>query len=350
MMRPAWALVAVATVVAGCERGPLSTPGDFTGAKWDIERVDALPRNPDPYFAELQDRAIAFAKAERAEFDWVDTAYFVDLAAAAQRGELRQPLNPEDRRLDEEQALLLSFPYVELTGFVNSEGGRLRAGPHIAAAQANFECWVQEAEEAHQEREIDECRDEFDAQMQIVRVLAPLPGDLAVVLSQSGGVQIDGGGNSTTLDRPFAAGSTAVDGGDIAVTEAEIREAFAASLEAAPAPPKLFRVTFGFNDYDLDDEDLGVIASAVDEALTRDHAEIIVTGHADAPGSRRENLLLSQLRARAVERDIRRLLVERGIPEGKVDIPRARARADRDRQLDTPEQAAENRRVEILVR
>lgn len=350
MWRAAWVGIVSVALLAGCARGPLSLPASFDGVKWDVDRVDALPRNADPYFAELQERSIELARAELTEFDWVDTAHFVALAYAAQRGELVPPVDPADRQLSQPEVQLFTIPFVELTGFVKSVGGRLRAGPQIAGAQAYFECWVQEAEEGHQGEDVDLCKDRFEELMQIVRVLAPLPGDLAVVLSDGGGVQIDGGGNTTTLDKPFAAGSTAINGGDVPVTEAEIREAFAASLEASPEPPKLFRVGFGFNDYDLDDDDRELVSDAVTEALSRDHAEIIITGHADALGSRRQNLLLSQVRADAVRREVLYVIADRGVPDGKITVPRARARADRDLLVDSPSQAAENRRVELLVR
>ncbi|MEM6624242.1 MAG: OmpA family protein [Pseudomonadota bacterium] len=342
-------ILAMGMLVAGCERGPFSPPEDLVGAKWDVDAADALPRQADPYFSGLQDRYVALARAELAEFDWVDTAYFVKLAQVASTGTPTPPVNPEMRNLSPEMTELLRFQQAELAGFVLSRGGRLRGGETLAEAHAAFECWVQELEEVHQTDQITDCREQFEIVMEVVREIAPLPADLAVVLSEGGGVQIDGDRASTTLDQPFAAGSTS-DGRKSAVLEEEVREVFGQALDSAPEPPQVFRLGFGFGSARLDDADRAVIAQAVAEALSRPHAEMVITGHADAPGASVANLALSRQRAAVVRRSVVRALAEDEAAGEKVTVTRARGRGELELLEEVPDRSELNRRVEILVR
>ena len=91
------------------------------------------------------------------------------------------------------------------------------------------------------------CRERFEALMELIRDLAELPGDLAVVLPEEGeigGIELSQRGKTVRLDRPWAAEATGAELGDVPVAESEIREAFGAALAAQPKPPATYEIYF----------------------------------------------------------------------------------------------------------
>ena len=86
----------------------------------------------------------------------------------------------------------------------------LRAPGQIGEAQTRFDCWVEQLEEGHQTEHIADCRELFEAMLQLVIDLAELPDNMAVVLpedGESGGIELThkSGGHGRPLDRAFAA-------------------------------------------------------------------------------------------------------------------------------------------------
>jgi outer membrane protein OmpA-like peptidoglycan-associated protein len=81
------------------------------------------------------------------------------------------------------------------------------------------------------------------------------------------------------------------------------------------------------------------------EIKRRPLPDIVVIGHTDTIGSRGYNDRLSLARAERM----REMLVERGIPAGRIQ---ARGRGEREPLVATPDEVHEprNRRVEINVR
>ena len=49
-----------------------------------------------------------------------------------------------------------------------AKGGALKAGKHAAAAQTSFDCWMQEAEENFQPKDIAACRNNFYGAMSLL--------------------------------------------------------------------------------------------------------------------------------------------------------------------------------------
>ena len=356
MRHPTLSVLVVFGLLASCAEGDISGPGDFSGDKWNADAVAALPLTGDPLLDALQEGYVALARAELEEFDWADGAEFNARAAQASTGEAPKPFDPKSRVPDGPEAEALGEAVLELTGYLQKDGARKRAGRQIGEAQVLFDCWVQESQEGHQSEDIERCRTSFQEMMILVRALAQLPGDLAVVLPEKegeiGGIQLEQAGRQVTLDRAFAAAGTGEKFGDVPVEEGEIRDAFAGALAAQPKPPVKFTLNFDFNSTRISDEAFDLIAQSAEEALSRAAAEVIVTGFTDAPGSPGANLALSRSRAQAVRREVLRELGEHeagGRDTKKVSVT-ARAKGERNLVVESADRQIENRRVEILVR
>lgn len=339
--------------LAGCVSGAISLPTDMTGAKWDVEAVSALPMIDDPYLAALQSGYLELARAERAEFDWEDAAEFAAKARSAAAGMPTGPFDLDARLMTVETRTELDAARQELLAFLASQGAMLRAPRQIGEAQVAWDCWAQEAEEAHQTADIDACRSAHEGLMVLARDLGALPANMAVVLPEKdgtiGGIELVEGGKAVTLDKAFAASGTGNKLGDLPVAEGEIREAFAGALAARPKTPVEFTVNFDFNSTRVDGPGYLEIARAVEEALSRPAAEILVTGFADAPGSSGANLLLSRARAGRVRTEVLRELGAQDTGGTNIEVT-AFAKGEQGLIVSTTETARPNRRVLILVR
>ena len=342
------ALALVLTACADQDTGDGQVPDWLTGEKWNIERVAALPMNPDPFLGALQEGYLREARVELAEFDWDDGAEFTAKAGRAAAGDAPKPDNPADFTIREEVAEGLEKGYAQITNYLASEGAMLRAARQIGEAQVFFDCWLQEAIEGHQSDDIEACREKFQLMIILIRDLAALPKNMAVVLPEDGesaGIELSQGNKTITLDRPFAAAGTGKELGDVPVVESEIREAFADALAAQPKPPIEFVLTFDFNDTRISDTAFEQILAAADEARSRAAAEVIVTGYSDALGDAATNLAISRSRAERVRKAVFYELRD----AEKVTIT-TEARGERDLAVDAAGQEEQNRRVIILVR
>ena len=347
--------LAIAGLLAGCG-SDFSSPGDFTGNKWDVDAVAALPLTGDPLADALQEGYVELARGELAEFDWADGADFAAKARQASTGQLPPPYDPTKRVRTGPEAEALAEASAELAAYLVNVGARLRAGRQIGEAQVLFDCWVQESQEGHQSADIEKCRNDYLAMIELVRALGALPENMAVVLPEKegeiGGIELAQGNKSVALDTAFAAAGTGEQFGDVPVEEGEIRDAFAGALAAQPKPPVKFTLNFDFASTKISDEAYDLIAQAAEEALSRAAAEIIVTGFTDAPGSPGANQALSRRRAAIVRREVERELGAHetgGRDASKVSVT-ARARGERDPVVDSARREEQNRRVEILVR
>ncbi|WP_420402634.1 hypothetical protein [Nisaea sp.] len=104
--------------------------------------------------------------------DWIDAERFAQKTIASARGETVEPERLEDWTLAEAQLpALTSSRHRLLRAF--ERDARILA-PHASArAQAQFDCWVEQAEEGHQQAHIAACREGFlDAMLEIDARLA----------------------------------------------------------------------------------------------------------------------------------------------------------------------------------
>lgn len=338
-----------AGLLGACSPAGVSRSGFLTGEAWDIETVAALPAAKDPYFAALQEGYVTLARKELDAFDWNDGAFFTALAKDAAAGTYIGPNDPSTRSVDGEEAQALDKAFKVMTAYSRNPGGLLRAGRQIGEAQVQFDCWVEEAEEGADPQAVESCRETYALLIQLVRDLAGLPKDMAVVLPKDsgevGGIVLSQKGKEVLLDKAYAAAGTGEKLGDVPVLEAEIKEAFAGALAAQPKPPVLFELTFGFNKTRVSDQGFEQILAIVAEVRSRDAAEVLVTGYADAPGDSQINLALSRSRAANVQDAI-----DKELRDGESPAYSIGAKGEKDLAIDTRTQEQGNRRVLVLVR
>lgn len=126
---------------------------------------------------------------------------------------------------------------------------------------------------------------------------------------------------------------------------AEVQERFAATLAAQPPRPHSYILYFKDGANVLTDESTAEFERLRTEIAGWAASEVMVIGHTDRVGSAQGNDALSVKRAEAV----RDLLVEAGIPAGKLEVA---GRGEREPLVPTEDEVAEaqNRRVEINIR
>jgi outer membrane protein OmpA-like peptidoglycan-associated protein len=332
-----------AAALGACSDGTPLPEGWSSGAAWDISAAETLPPAADPYARALQEGYQEIARVELADYDWAAGADFLARARAVAEGRPPPPHAASDLPgMAEELA--------ELLGYIAAPGARLRAGRQIGEAQISWDCWVDEARELETQdfAKTSACRERFEALLGLIRQLAQLPVDLAVVLPQEGeigGIRLAQQGRTVTLDRPWAAATTGATLGDVPVAESEIRTAFGAALAARPKPPATYEITFDFGTAAIDDVAFETVLSIAEDVRSREAAEVIVTGHADGPGASDANKALSRQRAEAVRRAVLYELRQEESPVFTVA-----ARGESDPAIDTPAIERRNRRAVVLVR
>ena len=121
------------------------------------------------------------------------------------------------------------------------------------------------------------------------------------------------------------------------------------AVAALPIPPKVFTLYYNTDevlptaDSSADLEELA--GRIIEDIQSRQHKEVMVSGHADRQGSEGYNMRLSENRAITV----RDRLIERGVESGSIAVEWF---GESQNALDTADGVAEsaNRRVEIRVR
>lgn len=262
-----------------------------SSARWDVEGVAATPVQGNAFLKSLHKEYVDLAAAERAEYDWRDTEYFLSKARAAANGDLVLPQPVAERELTEEAAATLSAARDALEGRL--EGGAREAKPAAAArAQAGFDCWIQEQEEGHQPADIAACRTMYDEAM---KASEPAPA-------------------------PAPAPAAAADTGPFLV----FFENASARIDATARTV------------------LGAAAKAYGSAAP---VVVVIAGHTDTTGGTQINTLLSQRRAEAVADALSML----GVPQRDMALE---AYGEEQLMVKTPDNVVEprNRRVEIVFR
>jgi outer membrane protein OmpA-like peptidoglycan-associated protein len=122
----------------------------------------------------LRDGYIKLARAEYKEDDFGDAGAFVDRAKMAAMG---KPTGPEElnaRKLVSKHKKPLANARKRLTQ-AYAAGGIKKAPKHAAEAQVQFDCWMQEAEENLQKRDIQKCRSAFYGAMALLEAAVEQP-------------------------------------------------------------------------------------------------------------------------------------------------------------------------------
>lgn len=144
---------------------------------------------------------------------------------------------------------------------------------------------------------------------------------------------------ATALDR--AAGGPQVD----AEGRQQVESQFKPLFDTAPPRPQRYTLYFQTGNVNLVPESQALLPTAVDEALKRSGAELVIIGHTDTLGSQEVNDQLSLKRAQLVVD----MLKGRGFPAARIE---AVGRGEREPAVPTRDEVSEprNRRVEILIR
>jgi outer membrane protein OmpA-like peptidoglycan-associated protein len=147
--------------------------------KWDVEGAQSMESMGSPFQAALQSEYAALAAHERGYGDWPDTAYFVAKAKAAAMGEAVAPTSMDERDLPAKYVDELTAARQDLMMVMGQ--GAADANPPVAAkAQANFDCWMEEAEEDRQPTHIEECKQNFMIAIEQLKT-PPMPATPFVV-------------------------------------------------------------------------------------------------------------------------------------------------------------------------
>src|SRR5205809_81855 len=177
----------------------------------------------------------------------------------------------------------------------------------------------------------------------------PVPPEKTVVPSpdgDTGTVVVQRGGEGNVLNQAFAA--SRLTGGQsemVQLSDAEVRQSFAVTLEALPARPTTFLLYFVRGTDELTDESKQELKKILAELKRRGVPNIMVVGHTDTVGKLEANDLLSAQRAERMKG----FLIEIGIPAGQIQTA---GRGERELLVPTADSIDEprNRRVEINVR
>ena len=122
----------------------------------------------------LRDGYVKLARAEYKEDDFGDAGAFVDRAKMAAMGKPTGPEALSARKLVSKHKKPLANARKRLTAAF-AAGGIKKAPKHAANAQVQFDCWMQEAEENLQKRDIQKCRSAFYGAMALLEAAVEEP-------------------------------------------------------------------------------------------------------------------------------------------------------------------------------
>ncbi len=287
---------ALLVILAACEQNVV---GAFS-ADGNIETAKMAGPPTQPFDAALQQEYIVVAEREVAEADWEHGDLFARKGIAAGSGEMVLPEEVGNWALPADKAEELSASRELLIGALDG-GGREVAPDEAAAAQANFDCWIQEEEtrnEGHQPADIAFCRSAFWDNLAIVQTaIAPKPEPV-----------------------PAAA--------------------------PAPAPEPVARdylVYFDFDSYAVRPDAASILNRVVEAMNEIGSSSVTLVGHTDTMGPAEYNQILSVERAKSVADYLKGKGITRGISTSGV--------GQTDLRVPTPDEVAEqeNRNVQITI-
>ncbi len=239
--------------------------------------------------------------------DYADALHFARKGLAAASGEVVMPEPLADWSLNEAELIELGEAR-DMLVTVLELGSREIAADKSAAAQARFDCWVEQQEEINKDQTVIGCKNEFYSLLNELQSMVKPPPEPVVE--------------------------------DLPAPIAEMPAAEPVKLEEA-----LFIVFFDWDKSNLSGSADEVIDAVVSEIQKRgDVSNIVITGHTDSSGAQTYNQRLSMKRANTVKS----ALESRGI-EG--DMIRVEAKGENDLLVQTDDNVREpaNRRVQISL-
>lgn len=207
---------------------------------YDVDRLnDTEPSGGTPFTRQLAVEYRELANFEATdEDDWASAELFAHRGLAAANGDVLEPFFLSDFYLPANGVAELREARFRLMRAL-VQGARDTFPAESAAAQANFDCWVEQTEENDQPEHIRACRDEFYAAL--------------------------------------------------------------ALIEEQPSQVPVYYIFFDFDQSVITMEGQQVISQIVNDYATGAVGQVSVVGHTDRSGSVPYNQGLSQRRAQAVE-------------------------------------------------
>ena len=255
----------------------------------ELERTSGMTPTGSEFDKALFSDYMTLSHQEYNEGDYRNSDLYAMRARSAGAGTMVEPEEISARTIPANETQELSSARGRLVTALNG-GARARDPREAASAQANFECWMEEAEENIQPQHLAECRSRF-------------------------------------FD---------------ALGKIEVKPAVAAA--PAPAPvlqPENIAIYFDLNKATLNDEAQREIDHAVARIRGLRAKEVVLVGHADRSGSARYNMALSERRVTAV-RD--------ALKKAGVDVPFSESAVGESRPaVPTADNVRERRNREVTV-
>jgi len=275
-----------------------------------------------------------------------ESDFFVDRAFTASYGGYLLPEELEEQNPPTDEATILAAARDRLLNAYDKRARVIVPNPS-ASAQANFDCWLYKASHGGSDSDIEQCKIGFaDNMEQIEAALAPKPKGSIILLDGKvlvGDAVLDERCDEMKLDTKDRS-NVKMDG-----TNCEMDDNMSTAVAALPKAPKIFTLYYNTDevlptaDSSADLEELA--GRIIENIQSRQHREVMVSGHADRQGSENYNMTLSENRAITV----RDRLIERGVDSDSIQVEWF---GESQNAVDTEDGVAEsaNRRVEILVR
>lgn len=217
-----------------------------------LERTKGMSPTGSAFDKAMFSDYLALSRMEYNEGDYRNSDFFAKKAKSAAEGTTVEPVELSERTIPASETHQLSSARDRLMAALNG-GARARMPELSAHAQANFECWMEEAEEGKQANHLAECRSKFF-------------DDLAKI---------------------------------------EAKPAVAAMPAPMPTPkPETIAIYFGFNKAYVNRQGEREVDQAVARIKALHAKEVILKGHADRSGAAGYNMKLSERRVAAVREAI----------------------------------------------
>ena len=242
----------------------------------ELERTSGMTPTGSEFDKALFSDYMTLSHQEYDEGDYRNSDVFAVRARSAGEGTVVEPEELSARTIPATETSELSTARGRLVAALNG-GARERSPREAASAQANFECWMEEAEEGIQPQHLAECRSHF-------------------------------------FD---------------ALGKIEVKPAVASAPASAPVfQPETITIYFDHNKASLNDEAQREIDRAVARIRGLRAKEVVLEGHADRSGSARYNMKLSESRVAAVRDALKKAGVnvkfsESAVGESRPAVPTA---------------------------
>lgn len=251
------ALVALSVGVGGC--------ASFPGSTGYLDQLKATTPGGSAFTQALSREYLAFADAEREQYDWLDSQHFAKKGLDAAHGAVVPPEVLEDWDLgDPVERNALAAARVRLVRALESDAPQ-RLPSLTATAQVKFDCWVEQEEEGWQVDDIAACRSDFQAAMDAIETQAKTAAP-------------------------------------------------AASATPAESTQWRYSLFFDFNDAKLGADAVKTATAIAREVRLAGYPKIRVTGYTDLSGPDSYNAKLSLRRAESVKR----ALIAAGVPADRI--------------------------------